>query len=110
MTEKQERLAVGLMSDPEQEHFKGYTIEELRFRRAVVAIKREYVKDKLNSEWARFRGVGVGPNVVDGKKKPFTGGLVANVMKMFSYADYIALGLTIFKGTRKIASLFKKKK
>jgi hypothetical protein len=110
MIEKQERLASKLMKVGEADKFDGYTIEELRFRKAVVDVKRTYIKEKMQSEWSRLVGDGVGP-LRAGKKggKAVSGNMLGKVMKVFSYTDYIAIGIALFKGTRKVISLFKKK-
>lgn len=87
--------------------FNGYTMEELRYQLAMVAIKKEYLKERalqsttdikkqLNSHMP-LRGLG-------------SKGIFGKVMKGLDLADYIMLGFQGFKIVRKIGSIFRKRR
>lgn len=90
--------------------FKGYTLEELRYQRALIVLKRDFSQTKLLRN-------------IDGIKKtnplspqgatsvPGKFGLVASkVLSGLNYLDYAMLGFSIFNSARKVYSFFHKKK
>lgn len=90
--------------------FKGYTIEEIRFKRALVAMEADFCKTKMIKSWGNIQEANP---LTGGNKTSFTGKAGAIAMKMVSglnYLDYILLGVSVFKGTRKMISLFRGKK
>lgn len=90
--------------------FKGYTIEEIRFQRALVAMEAEFCKTKLLKSWNNLQESNP---LIPGNKASLPGKAGALALKMvngLNYIDYILLGLSVFKGTRKIFSFFKGRK
>ena len=94
---------------PEKE-FKGYTIEEIRFRRALVAMEAEFCKTKICKSWTNVQHVNpLNPD----NKTSISGKAGALALKMVSglnYIDYILLGMSVFKGAKKVYSLFRGRK
>ena len=94
---------------PEKE-FKGYTIEEIRFQRALVAMEADFCKTKIFKSWNNLQEANP---FMPGNKSTIPSKAGAIAMKMvngLNYVDYILLGLSVFKGTKKFISFFKGKK
>ena len=93
---------------PEKE-FKGYTIEEIRFQRALVAIEADLCKTKMAKSWESIQDI----NPLSAGSKfsiPGKAGSIAlKMVKGLNYLDYILLGMSVFKGTKKLFSFFRKK-
>ena len=105
---KKEKEATEIM-DPNKE-FKGYTIEEIRFHRALVAMEAEFCKTKISKCFSNIQDLNP---LMPGNKTSFTGKAGSLALKMvngLNYLDYILLGLSVFKGTKKIFSFFKGRK
>ena len=103
-----EKVAKDIMT-PEKE-FKGYTIEEIRFQRALVALEADFCKTKILKGVKRLQDLNP---LMPGNKSSLPGKAGALALKMvngLNYVDYILLGLSVFKGTRKIFSFFKGRK
>lgn len=96
------------------ENFRGYTLNELRFQRTLTEVRREYIKEKLMGEIANICTL----RFLDTKKgkggrgwlNPSVFAIAGKAFKLFSYADYISLGITLFQSGRKVFSLFRRKK
>lgn len=91
--------------------FKGYTIEELRYQRALIALQREFCKEKLLMEFSSLTNRSASGN--KGKSKiPFlsTSGMFNRIFKSLDYIDYLMMGISAFTGIRRIARFFKKNK
>ena len=90
--------------------FKGYTLDELRYQRALVLLKREFLKEKAMEE---VKEVKSRIPVLNGKSPLDTmspSGILGSVVKGLNYADYLMLGFSLFNAGRKVFSLFRKKK
>ena len=94
--------------------FKGYTIQELRYRRALVAVKRDYVLGQIANEKSHILSLkflkngqhGTGAAKFMSRSAP----IVSTILKGLSYMDYISIGLSLFGAGRKVFSWFRKKK
>lgn len=95
--------------DPRPVH--GLTISEIRYRRALVALQKEFCKEKLNvgvNKLTHFSPFG-GSNT---DKSTFSGKAVAVARKVLggmNYFDYALIGFSVFQNVRKVFKLFKKK-
>lgn len=76
--------------------WKGYTLDELRYRRALVGARIEIEKYRLNALTEQYRNM---PQRLTG-----SGSLVGRVMGAFSYAEYAILG---FRLVRRMVKLFR---
>lgn len=92
--------------------FKGYTIEEIRFQRALTAMEADFCKTKMLRSWENLQASNpLSPSF--SKSASVAGKAGAIALKMvngLNYLDYILLGLSVFKGTKKVFSFFKSRK
>lgn len=105
---QKEKVANEIMT-PENE-FKGYTIEEIRFKRALVAMEADFCKTKIFRSWNNIQASNP---LMPGNKTSIGGKAGAVALKLVSglnYLDYVLLGLSVFKGTKKIFSFFRGKR
>lgn len=91
--------------------FKGYTLEELRYQRALTALKKDFSKAKLlrNVDSLRHTNPLVSKNK-HGLIPDRFGSLASKVLSGLSYLDYAKMGFSLFSSGRKVYSLFKRKK
>lgn len=92
------------------EEFKGYTLDELRYQRALVLLKREFLKEKAMEEVKEVRKripVINGKSPLDSMSPT---GILGRVVRGLNYADYLMLGFSVFNAGRKVISMFRKKK
>ena len=103
-----EKVAKDIVS-PEND-FKGYTIEEIRFHRALVAMEADFCKAKILKNINNLQSLnplsGKGTHSLPGK----AGSVVLRLLNGLNYMDYIFLGWSLFNGGRKIFSFFRKSK
>lgn len=90
--------------------FNGYTLEDLRYQRALIALKKEFSKAKTINSVTKLK-----------KKNPLTdnktlslpgkiGGMATRLLTGLNYVDYAMLGFSLFKSGKKIYSFFRRKK
>lgn len=108
MTQNNKKLPA-VKESPEEQEFKGYTLEELRYQRALLALRKEFSKVQLMQSLEALR-----PNAKGKKNSSSKFGLVKSIgSKVFlnlNTLDYIMLGMSAFGTARKIFSFFKRKK
>lgn len=105
-TEKK-NVANEIMSD--KNSFAGYTIEEIKFQRALVAMQAEFCKTKFLKSWDNIQRANPLSQAYSKSSLPAKAGSIA--MKMvngLNYMDYVLLGISAFSGARKIFSFFHK--
>jgi hypothetical protein len=102
---------VSSVTEP-QSLFKGYTLEELRYQRALVMLQKEFCRSKIHRNLnALQKSNPLSPSASKASSLPGKVGFVAQ--KLFTglnYLDYIMLGFSAFGSARKIYSFFHKKK
>ena len=76
------------------EQWKGSTLDELRYRRALVGARVEIEKYRLNALTEQYRRM---PQRLTGSTS-----LVGRVMGAFSYAEYAILGFKLIKRVSKL--------
>ena len=106
--EEKEQVAKEIM-EPENK-FKGFTIEEIRLQRVFVSLEKESCKSRILRS---VRNLQESNPLMPGNKSSLAGKTGAIALKMINglnYLDYILIGLSVFKGTKKIFSLFKGRK
>lgn len=102
-----EQIAQDIVS-PKSE-FQGYTIEEIRFQRALLAMEADFSKTKLIKSWnnlQKFNPLSPSSNSIPDK----AGSIALKLVNGLSYMDYVMLGWSLFSGARKVFSFFKKGK
>ena len=87
------------MTTANDNQWKGYTLDELRYRRALVGARMEIEKYRLNALTEQYRRM---PQRLSG-----SGSLLGRVLGAFSYAEYAIVG---FKLVRGIMKLFRKRR
>lgn len=92
---------------PHEHEFKGYSMDELRYQRALLLVRREFVREKALKETRKIREQL--PFVGSGHSSAQPSGLIGKVMKGLSFADYFILAVQALRIGRKLSSKFKKK-
>lgn len=95
---------------PDISAFKGYSLEELRYQRALIAIRKEYSKAHMLrgiDSIRRRRFFGKSPNV---SKMAHFSGIATKVFNGLGYVDYALMGVSAFTAVRKVLKFFHRKK
>ncbi len=93
--------------------FKGYSLADIRYYRALTALQREFCKQKIAADARQIQkmnplfGGGAGSSK---SKVSRLGGLAGKVFSGLSYVDYALLGFQAFSTVRKVFSFFMRKK
>ncbi len=92
--------------------FKGYTMEELRYQRALVAMKKEFCKESLLEGVAAIQNHSLFGKKPDGvlARNSRLGGIAGKLMSGLNYVDYAVMGMSIFNSAKKVLGLFRRKK
>ena len=93
-----------------EEEFKGYTIDELRYQIALLALKKEFMKEKA---LANTQAVKEQIPMLNGKS-PLSAitprGIMGKIVKGLSFSDYFLLGLQALMIGKKVTGIFKRSK
>lgn len=95
-------------ADHKDEEFKGYTIEELRYQRALIALKKEFMKEKALKQTNEIRDQ---IPLLNGKMpsgKTYSSGLLGKIMRGLDLADYLMLGFQGIRIVKKLGGIFRK--
>lgn len=99
-----------LLHSDESVEFQGYTLDEIRHHRALLAVRKEFAKVKVieNFESLKDRN----PFAPDGTLKAAArlGSIPMKIAKGLNYSDYIMLGISAFGTAKKVFSFFHRKK
>lgn len=90
--------------------FSGFTLDEIRHHRALVAVRKEFAKARLMEDVEMLKDRNPFAAGSSLKAAGRLGTLPLKIMKGLNYTDYIMLGVSAFGSARKIFSLFRKKK
>ena len=96
--------------DEESPHFNGFTLDEIRHHRALIAVRKEFAKAKILEDVEKVKERN--PFAPDGSLKAAQrlGNVPMKIMRGLNYTDYIMMGISAFGTVRKVMSMFKKKK
>lgn len=92
--------------------FKGFTLEEIRYQRALVALQKEFCKTKITRNLHNLQksnpltNAAASANSLPGKMGAVAGKLITG----FNYLDYIMIGFSLFGSIRKVMRFFHRKK
>ena len=103
-----ENTAKEIMADDSS--FKGYTIEEIRFQRAMVALEADFCKTKLLKSWNNLQKINPLAPKSDSSLPLKAGSIALKMVKGLNYIDYAMLGFSVFSAARKAISFFRKGK
>lgn len=93
--------------------FKGYSLRELKYQKALAEVRRDFLKEKITNDLNRLRQVklmSVFSGSGDSAKGNAAGAFMATALKAFSHADYILAALSILSTGRKIFRTFRRRK
>lgn len=91
--------------------FTGYTLEEIRYQRALVALQKEFCKTKILRNVRNLQKTNPLSPSSAAKSMPGKVGFVATkLISGLNYLDYAMLGFSVFSSARKIYSFFHKGK
>ncbi len=97
-----------ITNTPTEQPFKGYTLDELRYQRALVLLKKEFSKQQLTESFKQIKANS--PLVAFNGTKGTKSSIVGKILKSLDYMDYAMMGYSLFKSIRKFTSKFKKNK
>lgn len=103
-----ENLVVSEKSD-----FKGYSLEELRYQRALTMLRREFAKQKINTRLNHIKNTNAFTGTASGSKASGlvrAGTIASKVLTGLNYMDYIMIGFSAFGTVKKVVNFFRKKK
>lgn len=91
--------------------FKGYTIEELKYRRAMMALRKEFAKEQIQKSIIQILPKKKQDNLpILGSKFALARSVASKVFSNLNLLDYAMVGMSIFGTAKKAYNLFKKKK
>lgn len=91
-----------------QTQFNGYSLDELRYQRALVLLQKEFCKSRINRNLNNLRKSNP---LAPSSSSSLTGkvGFVASkLISGLSYLDYAMIGFSLFGTARKVFSVFRK--
>jgi len=90
-------------NDEELNPFNGYTIEELRYQRAMMAMRKEFYKAKVIESVHGLRPGGNGRRQKGGSKSKMAivGKVASKVLGNLNTLDYILMGISLIGTVRK---------
>ncbi len=96
----------------EEKEFKGYSLEELRYQRALVALQREFCQTRMmhKVDQLRNRRMFGGEGTGKGKSIARVSGIAGKLFSGLNYLDYAMIGMSAFSSARKFYTRFLKKK
>lgn len=91
---------------------KGLTIREIRYQRALIALQKEFCREKMDMSFVKLRNSSPFSKNYQDKNKPMgrAVGIAGKLLGGMNYLDYAVLGFSAFSNIRKLIGLFKKKK
>ena len=91
--------------------FKGYTLEEIRFQRALIAMQADFCKTKITKTLQSFhKDAPWSSSSVVSRLPGKTGSILLKLFKGLNYVDYAMLGFSLFNTLRKFKNFFKMRK
>lgn len=93
-----------------EKEFKGYTIEELRYQRALVALQKEFCKSRVLHKIDKMRNRKILGDGGGSSKLARVGSLAAKIFSGLNYLDYAMIGMSVFGSGRKIYKFIKGKR
>lgn len=97
------------LTDNQASNFEGYTLDELRYQRALLALRKEFCKSRVLNQLNNIRE---GKTSTDSKGRKTTrmGGVLGKVMSSLNYIDYALMGYSLFGTGLKVFKFFRRSK
>lgn len=89
-----------------EDEFKGYSIEELRYKRAMITLKKEFCKAKILHEVEQIKEHSIFGGTRTGKFTQ-TGAVITKLLSGLNYLDYAMVGMSLFSTGKKVFSLLR---
>ena len=106
---KTEKIAKEITNPDEK--FEGFTLEEIRYQRALVAMQSDFCKAKITKSLANLQKSNpLSPTAAADSIPGKVGAIALKLLKGLNYIDYAVLGFSLFSSARKVFSFFHKKK
>lgn len=102
-----------ITADESDKKAAGYTLEDLRYRRALAALQKEFAKEKMLHGLNRIKKYNVltgNPSNAKIGSLAKAGTLASRLLGGLNYLDYVMIGFSLFGTVRKAFRLFGKKK
>ncbi|MBD5194218.1 MAG: hypothetical protein HDS71_07145 [Bacteroidales bacterium] len=96
-------------SNTEPNSFKGYTMEEIKYHRAMLALRKEFCKAKLMQSVDNFKPKRKEKASGTSKFKLATT-IASKVFSNLNALDYVMMGISLFGTAKKGYNLIRKKK
>ncbi len=93
-----------------KKEFKGYSLEELRYQRALTALKKDFCKSKMITNFEKTRKRTFGGEKGNVSKFVRAGGIASKLFSGLNYLDYAMIGMSLFTSGKKIYNFFSSKK
>lgn len=96
--------------------FKGYTIEEIRYQRAMLGVRKEFCKAKVMESISNLRPGGrhSGEDILKTNRRQswlrVAGSVASKVLGNLNAIDYVLMGISVIGTVRKGMRLFGGKK
>lgn len=90
---------------------RGLTIDELRHRRALVLLQKEFCKEKMQYGALKLKNSSPFSKDYSGRSKPLgrATALAGKLIGGMNYLDYAVIGFSIFNNVKKAVKIFKRK-
>lgn len=101
------------LATPNPRQVKGLTISEIRYQRALVALQKEFCKEKIGLSMRKLKNFSpLSKDYSGGGKSSFgkIGTIAGKLIGGMNYLDYAIIGFSAFSNVKKILGFFKKKK
>lgn len=95
----------------EMQEFKGYTMEELRYQRAMMALRKEFCKAKVLESLHKVRpGKKSGVDSAGSPKFATATRIASKLLSNLNTLDYVLMGISLFGTVKKGYRLIRGKK
>lgn len=109
MKEK-EKAMVPAVIDDSAPAFKGYTLEEIKYHRAMMGLRKEFCKAKMMQTVADISPKRKENNPNKSSKFALVSSVASKIFSNLNTLDYIMMGISLFGTVKKGFKLFRKKK
>lgn len=100
------------LATPDPGEVKGMTISEIRYQRALVALQKEFCKEKIGHSVRKLKTSSPFSKNYDAGNSSFgrVGAIAGKLISGMSYLDYALIGFSVFSNVRKILKIAKPRK
>lgn len=106
---KETKKIEGPAAEKTEVPFKGYTMEEIKYQRAMMALRKEFCKSKLTQSLQEIRPKRKSPSG-GSSKFALAANIASKVFSNLNTLDYILMGISLFGTARKGVRLLRRKK